>query len=91
MRQKPRSQRKWLHRAVATVIVLASYYTVHRATCDYEYGWKRDESGRREMRVTGRRHQFTNGPLPRWAEMFFKHASQFDELLGLGPYEPPTF
>jgi hypothetical protein len=91
MSQRPRSQRKWLHRAVAAVIVLASYYTVHRATCHYEYGWKHDDLGHARVRVSRRQHRLTNGPFPRWAEAFFQPASQFDELIGLGPYQRPTF
>jgi hypothetical protein len=91
MSQKSRSQRKWLHRAVAMVIVLASYYTVHRATCHYEWGFERDALGHAEARVSRRQHRFTNGPFPRWAETFFQPASQFDELIGLAPYQPPTF
>ena len=89
MSEKPRSQRKWLHRAVATVIVLASYFTVHRATCHYEWGPEWDQFGHYTLRVTDRQHRLTNGPFPRWAESFFHPAARFENLTGCLP-DPPT-
>src|ERR1700722_8827664 len=88
MCQKSRTPQKWLHRAVAAVIVLASHYTVHCATCDYEWGAVWDDFGNYTLRVTRRQHQLGNGPMPRWAESLLRPASQFDNLIGLEPCPP---
>jgi hypothetical protein len=89
MRQKSRPPRKWLHRAVAAVIVLASYYTVHCATCDYGWGAEWDDFGNYTLHVTRRQHELNNGPMPGWAESLLRPASQFDNLMGLDPDRPP--
>jgi hypothetical protein len=89
MSQKSRPPRKWLHRAVAAVIVLASYYTVHCATCDYGWGAEWDDFGNYTLHVTRRQHQLSNGPMPSWAESLLRPASRFDNLIGLEPCQPP--
>jgi hypothetical protein len=70
---------------VATVIVLASYFTVHHATvrCDLGVVW--DDLGHAELRVSRRKHWLDNRPLPRWVESFFQPASQLDDLIGWLP------
>ncbi|HUE17222.1 MAG TPA: hypothetical protein VMR25_23930 [Planctomycetaceae bacterium] len=85
MSQKPRSQRKWLHRAVAMVIVLASYFTVHYATVNCELSVKWDDLGHSKVYVSRRKHWLDNTPLPRWVESFFQPASQLDDLIGWLP------
>ena len=73
---------------MAAVIVLASYYTVHCATCDYGWGAVWDDFGNSTLRVTRRQHQLSNGPMPGWAESLLRPASQFDDLIGLEPCPP---
>jgi hypothetical protein len=86
MSQKSRAQRKWLHRAAAIIIVLASYFIVHRVTGHYD--WKQEDSGRLEGHIR-RQHWLDNKPLPRWIESLFQPASQFDELIGYSPVGRP--
>jgi len=86
MSQNPRSQRKWLRRAVATVIVLESYYTLHRAACHNDWVEEADDEGHYEWGVSRRKYRFGDYPFPSWAETFFQPAAQFDDLIGLGPF-----
>jgi hypothetical protein len=80
--KKPR--RKWLSRALAALIVLSSYFAVHRATARYDWAVEWDELEHPIWRVH-RQHWFGNRPLPRWGESFFQPASQFDDLIDYSP------
>lgn len=88
MSQNPRLRRKWLHRAVAVVIVLACYLTVHRATCHYDWGARQEPSGAYTVLVTYRRHWVGDKPFPRWVESIFNPAAELEDLTGCLPDQP---
>jgi hypothetical protein len=87
-----KARRRWLSRTIVYVlIVLASYFTVHRATYERHVG--RDDLGRPNGRIH-REHWLGDKPVPRWVESFFRPASRFDDWIGYspdGPDRPPHY
>jgi hypothetical protein len=82
-----RWRRKWLSLALAALIVLSSYFAVHRATGPYDWYVESDALGHPKARIH-RQHWLKNRPLPRWVESFFRPASQFDDFVGYSPERP---
>jgi hypothetical protein len=83
--KKPR--RKRLIRTLAPIIVLCSYFAVHRATGHYDWELVANDLGQPRAQVR-RRHWFNNKPLPRWVESFFRPASQFNDWIEYLPKGP---
>jgi hypothetical protein len=80
MSDEPRKQRRhWLDRAIATLVVLASYQTVHYATAERGFdrgggcmGYPTHKIGRKEA--------------PAWVDdCLFLPASAIDQLIGVDP------
>jgi hypothetical protein len=76
-----RPQRKWRHRAVAAVIVLGCYWTVHRATASHYRALGTDHVCR-DCQV----RDFGNTFVPRWVERVFWPAERVDELISGDPF-----
>ena len=76
MSQNPRLQRKWLHRAVAAVVVLACYWTVHCETSEYVRALGTDHVCRDSYRRT-----FGNRYIPHWVKCFFRPAELVDRVI----------
>jgi hypothetical protein len=85
---EPQSRRTWLLRAVVTVVLLTSYYTLHRATFYDDWGEEPEEAGSVEYPQPGfywRRHTIGQVRIPKSFEAFFLPALWFDDLIGVGP------
>jgi hypothetical protein len=79
-------RRRWLSRTIVYVlIVLASYFAVHRATYGRREG--RNDLGRPNGRIH-MEHLLGDTPVPRWVESFFRPASWFDDWIGHSPDGP---
>jgi hypothetical protein len=83
--RKPR--RKWISRTLAALVVLGSYFAVHRATCQRSWYVARDALGQPRARIQ-RQHWFENKPCPLWVESFFQPASRIDDFIDPSPDKP---
>jgi hypothetical protein len=70
-----RSRRKWLSRTVATLIVFASYETVHYATVEHVWALGADRVCRHYDQ-----HTIRYKPVPPWAESVFEPAEWIDNV-----------
>jgi len=76
MSEKSRAQPKWLHRAVAMIIVLAFYWTAHCETTEHVLSRGTDHVCRES-----KRRSLGNRYIPRWVKCFFWPAERADEAI----------